>query len=214
LRYVAINLLNAWSARTGVSLSLSVQYLLSTVKYQPVPLWENADSGVRVPFYMVKGGLPTSQNGSLLYRRATAKGQRYCLADHVERHRAIHLTRQRRRKWQRPWQHGLFTSFKLYNPSGLMLSFLQGGIVNEHVGVRQTLTRYETKQAVAPSWEHRPPDFATDTLQELGSPARTVLTMARAIRTRSRNRWIELPEHDVVKYVDAFNDAFWLNFFG
>lgn len=48
-RYVAINSLNEWSAVFEVPLPETISYLLRGVRFLPVPLFEQVDSGIRVP---------------------------------------------------------------------------------------------------------------------------------------------------------------------
>ena len=49
-RYALINHLNAWSAEWNTPLPATIRLLLRWTWYLPVPPWENADSGVIVPF--------------------------------------------------------------------------------------------------------------------------------------------------------------------
>lgn len=48
-RYVAINLLNVWSARWGVPLRRTIGYLRDSVRILAVPPWVSDDAGIRVP---------------------------------------------------------------------------------------------------------------------------------------------------------------------
>lgn len=76
-RVAVINQLNLFSTRTGIQLPRTVQRLMRTIRYMPVPRWENDSSGVKVPFSLVQGKLPVSKDtGSLLYRRYEPVGSK------------------------------------------------------------------------------------------------------------------------------------------
>jgi hypothetical protein len=55
-RFVAINLLNEWSARWGVPLRRSVGYLRDSVRVLAIPAWVGVDAGIRVPYGALLSG--------------------------------------------------------------------------------------------------------------------------------------------------------------
>jgi hypothetical protein len=67
-RYVAINLLNEWSARTGIPLPRAVGYLVDSVKVLAIPAHEQPDSGIRVPFGLIEGKYYSSKKQRFFYR--------------------------------------------------------------------------------------------------------------------------------------------------
>lgn len=174
-RYVAINMLNSWSCKTGVSLSNTVQYLLSTVRYQPVPIWENADAGIWVPYSFIRGSADVDYSqGSVLYRRELRRTARLT----VDGLRVKVPAGQRRR---------------IYNPWGLLLCFLRGDIVDGRIGVSHDAVPYVTKRALAPSWEHRPTDFKPEYLVDAG-PGRKAWNSVH---------WADPLKFDAQRYNDA-----------
>jgi len=139
-RFVAINLLNDWSYRTGINLSCTVQYLMATTRRQLVPLWENMDAGIRIhPGLMLDHERVCSDTGSFLYRRSSRRAATL----RIDGLRVRTPAGQRRR---------------IYNPWGLQLCFLRGDVVDGRIGVRHDTGPYVTKQAVALNWEYPPYD--------------------------------------------------------
>jgi hypothetical protein len=55
-RYIAINLLNEWSARWGIPLRRSIGYLRDSVRVLAIPPWVGVDSGIRVPLNALYSG--------------------------------------------------------------------------------------------------------------------------------------------------------------
>lgn len=142
-RYAAINNLNLWSARTGVSLRRTVQYLRSSVRWQPVPPIENDDAGIKVPFSFVTndaGLYPRKdRNRSAVYDRSVARPLLIPIGERDLR------TRGKMKK-------------RSYNPNGLLASFLYGGIVDSAISVRLDTTWYSRKRGVTPNWDYLPSD--------------------------------------------------------
>jgi len=137
-RFVAINQLNLFSTRTGIQLKRTVRSLLDSVKWTPVPVWENDDSGIKVPFSAVRNQLKLSRKyQSVLYTKYEPVGLRIRIVDE-----ALFVPRRAKpRKW---------------NPHGLYLSFLRRSINAMSIGVRHDPVRYRTKLGVAPNWDTAP----------------------------------------------------------
>jgi len=139
-RYVAINQLNQFSIRTGVSLSNAVQYLTKTVRWSPVPLWEMDDSGIRLHSFFCK--FSYDRNRSILYRKWEPHGKKIRIAEN-----AIVVPRGSKPRG--------------YNPSGLLLSFLQRVVNSYSIGVRHDTIRYRRRRCVAPNWDYASHSFAS-----------------------------------------------------
>lgn len=136
-RYVAINLLNLWTAKTGIYLPRTVKYLLKSTKYQPVPLADNEDAGIRVPFSMVDIVRRDSDTGGVIYRRSECNPSRIV----IKEGEFILPAKEKSR---------------LYNPNGLMQAFLRGDIRSGTISVRLDASRYRAKWGVTPFWDYVP----------------------------------------------------------
>jgi len=130
-RVVVLNRLHEWIADTGVPLTRTTTRLFRSIPKRFVPPWENHDAGIQVPYWCVDGMRRSKDLQSIVYRKWVARTRRIDLTT------VQGLERQRR----------------IYNPSGLFLSFLRGHIRNEQLSLRQRETLYVTKPAVAPSWD-------------------------------------------------------------
>lgn len=131
-RFSVINLLTRFSTRTGIDLSRSIKYLLDTVPKILVPPWEDFSSGIHAPLSCVRGVFDINTQSQVYWAR-------------VPKPRLIRIKHERvvvpRGCKQRA-----------YNPSGLLVSFLQGSVHSGAIGVREDFVRYRTKRRVAPSW--------------------------------------------------------------
>lgn len=130
-RFSAINRLNQFSAQTGIALRRVIQSLMNSVPFQPVPLWENEDAGVRWPRYLCS--LPSNRNGSTLYRADRPVATKLRVMDGY-----IKTPFGLRRR--------------MYNPDGLYLALLQGSLRSCSIPVRHDRVKYATKRLVAPYW--------------------------------------------------------------
>lgn len=136
-RYVAINRLNEWSALHGVPLRRTIKRLMKTVRYLPIPLYENDDAGVKVPYSMVEGLRKDKDTQSILYRRWEAIPQRIKIKDG-----ALKLPRGGRHR--------------IYNGDGLLIAALRGDVRNDSIGSRLGPARYRSKEAISPNWDWLP----------------------------------------------------------
>lgn len=154
-RYAAINGLNLWSAKTGIYLPRTIRYLASTVEYLPVPLWENQDAGIKLPWRLVRSVLPRCrQTGSVLYTRIESVATKLTFDASVAR---VYVPRGQRGR--------------IYSPSGLLIAILQGCISTttlrkerfESISVRLDTSKWRAKRAIAPNWEfaHTSADIAS-----------------------------------------------------
>jgi hypothetical protein len=144
-RYAVTNQLNRWSGRLGIPIPRTIQKLVSTVKWQPVPSWDNDDAGVQVPFSMVRESLPRSKRyQSIAYYRSESKPQKLIFAEGT-----VIAPRGGKRR--------------VYNPDGILLAMLNGTLVSGKVSVRHNVNLYRRRLAIAPNWDvsSAVPVFAT-----------------------------------------------------
>lgn len=140
-RFVVLNLLNRWSSRTGILLTRTVRRLLRSVPFMTVPIWESDDAGVKVPYSLVRHRRVDRNTKSILYRKYCVKPT-YLLIDEAR----------------------IFGRKSLiYNPSGLMISFLKGTIRSCKIGVRNRDNIYRLCYGIAPEWDYPITDVADAT---------------------------------------------------
>jgi hypothetical protein len=118
-----------------------VRRLLVSVPFYPVPRWESDDCGVKVPFSLVRNRRLDKHTRSIIYRKFVIKPT-YILIDEAE----------------------IFgRKTMIYNPSGLLLSFLKGTIRACKIGVRNRSNIYRVRYGVAPEWDYDTADVADAT---------------------------------------------------
>lgn len=137
-RYVAINALNVWSAKTGISLPMTIKRLMATVKWLPIPPAENHDAGIRVPFEMVRESSRRDGNRAVIYHKRLSNPRRLTIKDGT-----IKVPKQMKRRF--------------FNPEGLLLAFLHGSVRDCQISLRQSDVRYHTKRGITPCWDYIPP---------------------------------------------------------
>lgn len=131
-RFVAINLLNRWTAQTGIPLTRTVRSLLRTVPRYEVPPWESDDCGVKVPFSLVKRKVLDKHVQSIRYRKFVPKVHYLTIGEDA-----------------------IFgKNVPIYNSSGLLLSFLSGSIRACKIGLRSKTKLYRGCFAIAPNWDY------------------------------------------------------------
>jgi hypothetical protein len=136
---VTLNLLNEWSARTGISLPKTQKLLFSNIKEKLfVPFIEGNETGIRVPFKALNPQKTRFDcNESICYKR-------------FEPHRKV--VRIKDGYIQVPKG----SKKLIYNPSGLLISMLQGGIRNGSISVRHDSGRFRSRLACIPYWDYMP----------------------------------------------------------
>lgn len=143
---VAINLLNEWTANSGVPLRRACGLLVGWLrgKFFPVPYVEGHSSGIRVPrVFLERKHYRWDENLSILYRRFQP------------RHVSITVSETE--------VYPPRGSKKLdYNPNGLLLSFLHGELRNSRYNVRHDNVRYYTMQVCTPFWDYAPQEQPLD----------------------------------------------------
>jgi hypothetical protein len=145
---VAINLLNDWSAYTGITLCNTIGLLSSKLGVKLyVPYDENPDSGIRVPFsFLSREMFKRDRNHSVLYRVFRSRTCSYSFDENGVIHYPGHVKKKN----------------LIYNPSGLLLSFLRGEVVSGSISSRHTLVRYRVKLRCTPFWDYKPKDRLTN----------------------------------------------------
>lgn len=138
-RYVAINSLNVWSAKTGIPLRRTIKRLVDSVRWLPIPPAENHDAGIRVPFEMVRSTSRRDQHSqAVIYSKRLGNPKRLTIKEGE-----ILVPKQTKRRF--------------YNPEGLLLAFLHGSIRDCRISLRQSEVRYHTKRGITPYWDYIPP---------------------------------------------------------
>jgi len=132
-RFVAINQLLRFETRTGISLRRLIARIALECKFVPIPPWAMSNSGIQVPI-------------SMSYRRKDRDTQSYFFVGYEPllprikiRDGFIVVLRSQKRR--------------IYNPSGLLISFLQRSVNSESIGFRTDSFRYRKKRRIAPCWE-------------------------------------------------------------
>ena len=136
-RYSVINLLGQFSTRTGLFLPKTYHSLYQTVKPRYVPGWENIDSGIHTPISIAREKLLRDKNIFGLYYTAL-----------IPLNRKIRVTEESVVVPRRCKQ-------LIYNPEGLMVSFLQGGITDSSIGIRDNTYKWIGKRRSTSSWDAR-----------------------------------------------------------
>lgn len=155
--YVAFNKLVRWSARTGISLDSSLQYLLKKAPFLGVPFWESDDAGFKVPEWWPWLRVKRWKGGVHYYASVPKLRSISLLED------AIRVPKGLRDR--------------CYNPSGLLVSIARGDWADGAISVRHgRVKRYVRTRRYAPSW-YEPPvselagyvgDFGPDELWPYG----------------------------------------------
>jgi len=145
---VLVNLLADWGTRNGVNVSKTLAYLLSGLsQINIVPMSETEDAGIKVPYSVamdrrdLRGG-QHPQYQSFIYTKRYAHSKRMRISDGE-----IHTPFGTRRH--------------IYNPSGLLMSYLRGEVRNCSITLVVNKPLYRTKRAVAPNW-----DYSVTTLED------------------------------------------------
>lgn len=134
--YVAFNKLIRWSSQMGINLPLTLQYLLRKCRFNPVPLWESDDAGIKVPvgFFQPKY---KGHTGSYVYKAYIAK--RASIRLHED---SLQVPRGQR--------------YRFYNPSGVLVAVTRGEFRDGEIVPRQKRGRPVTVRRIALNWETPP----------------------------------------------------------
>lgn len=132
-RYAAINQLLRFETRHGIALGKLIGRIAQECKYLPVPPWANIDSGIQVPLSMSFRNKDQDTQSHFFYALEP------CLPRIFVDEDTIVVPRSQKRR--------------VYNPSGLMISFLQGAVNACSIGFRTETVKYKRKRRIAPNWE-------------------------------------------------------------
>lgn len=131
--YVAFNKLVRWSARIGISLDLTLQYLLKKAPFLGVPYWESDDAGFKVPEWWPWTRTSPFGGGRLYVAAIPRMGKMVLSEDAIKVPRGLRA--------------------RLYNPHGLLVSIARGDWVDGAISVRQGREkRYVRIRRYAPDW--------------------------------------------------------------
>lgn len=135
-RYSVINMLARFSTKTGVDVRKTLKLLINSVDSLFVPPYEDFSAGIHVPSSLTSG-LKYDRN---LFSRTYLARIPIAKKVLVKGGRVVVPRRSKP---------------LIYNPSGLLISLLQGSVKSESIGVRYDPVKYRTKRRPAPSWEPR-----------------------------------------------------------
>lgn len=148
-RYSVINMLTRFSTKTEISLNRTLRLLINSVDDLRVPPWEDFSSGIHVP-YSLRTILKRDK-----WTQCDVYFARVPIAKRIDFNKG-HVVVPRGCK------------SLAYNPSGLLVSLLQGAVKSGMAGVRYDPVRYRTKRRLAPNWvpsalsEHESQDYGLD----------------------------------------------------
>lgn len=145
--YSAINRLNRWSARHKICLPNTIEYLCQGLRKLYVPYDEDDSCGIKVPRHMLKHVRLSRHTGGIAYRYEQPKLRRVRIRDQEDPRYQSSL-----KQLSREFGHWD------YNPDGLLMAFLQGGIRNHCVGLRSTVRRVATCTRYSSRWDYIPYD--------------------------------------------------------
>jgi hypothetical protein len=132
-KYSLINRLNVWSANNGIPLPRCISYLMSDVRFLPVPIWDSDIAGVKVPLSLAR--VKRDRNGSFKFKRLEARSLSCALHD-------VPLHSQMKR-------------FRIiYNPSAILLAAVKGTLRNGSLNIRLDVVRPHYRFAIAPCWDY------------------------------------------------------------
>lgn len=158
---VLANLLISWGARLEIDISDTVRLILTHVSnINFVPMSEAEDAGLKVPYEIARTFM---RSGQVSVNKPTQSWGYIKRTTHTKRMRILDGTIQVPSGARR----------HIYNPSGLLVSYLRGEIRNGSISLRVNKPVYRTKRAVTPSWDYSIPQLED---QLIGSESPAVLT--------------------------------------
>lgn len=131
-RFSAVNQLLRFSTNHGIFLRRLVAAIMRNTSFRPAPPWSNVDCGIHVPFSMcIYGKDKDTQSHFFMSSEPIIPKIRIY-------EQKIVVPRQQKRR--------------IFNPSGLLISYLQGSVHSCSIGFRTEHFRYRTKRRIAPHW--------------------------------------------------------------
>ncbi len=135
--FATINALIRWCARFECKLERTIALLLGGVRgphRRLVPPDEDDSSGIKVPkCCALANNYRQTRNGSIFYQPMVPRNWEFIVIGGCV------------------WTYRGQVS-RSYNPAGLFLTFLAGGIRGHRVALRQRVARYTTKRRSTPNW--------------------------------------------------------------
>jgi hypothetical protein len=132
-----LNQLNRWSARCNILLPRTVQHILSKVKRNLVPRFENDESGYKVPASMIKEYKLDKDTQSVKYRRWVAEPRYLFVKD--DRIKSPRTVKKR-----------------LFNPEGLYLCALNGSLRAYRISIKLDRALFRLRTGITPNWDYHP----------------------------------------------------------
>ena len=153
--YSAFNRLMRFSTRSAIALPKTLDLLFNRMKKKLlVPRWANLDSGIHVPLSVAKPWL-----------RWDARTQSYCYYELLAKPLGFRFTDSGNVVVPRSYKR------RIYNPSGLLISILQGSVQQGTVGIRgKDAVRHFTKRRTTSSWDATEAVVSYSSLAEKGLP--------------------------------------------
>jgi len=135
-RFSVLNLLRYWSSRLRIPLRKTIRYLMSSVRPLFIPRSAPIEAGLHVPFSCLPCVVRDS-NLSVCFQMLVANPQRYTV-------RGEEVVGPR------------FGKKRAFNPDGLLLYALHGGLRDGGFMTRQKDMRYRLRRTVSPNWDAPP----------------------------------------------------------
>lgn len=139
-RFVLLNRLLDFTARTGIPVSNVFRALRRTVPDLPVPLAENDDAGLRTPYTFLRRRIRDRDCQSIRYKRWVAKSFTIDVVDKDGGYIRVPKGEKRRS----------------FNYDGLLIAFLRGGLIEHRSAIRLDRTRYSIRTGISPNWDMIP----------------------------------------------------------
>jgi hypothetical protein len=136
--YSIINRLVRWSARSGIMLYRTIRYLKGLVDFLPIPPEAGDAEGIKLP--VAPPGMPRDKHtGGVIYRYLSAKPMSFRVPTDADELRYYPFSKGEKRKI-------------LFNPEGLLTSFVGGFIRDGRVMVRSNHSRFKIRHRVTSRW--------------------------------------------------------------
>lgn len=132
--YSAINRLNVWSAKWGVALPRTIQFLMKGVRLLPIPFHEMDTGGIKVPLRSLRKIIRNEDTGGVFYRYLHIKAKDYAVTDVGTRPLGL-----------RGW---------VYNPSAILLAALAGKLRSGKLAVRVSRQATCFRSRYSSSWDY------------------------------------------------------------
>jgi hypothetical protein len=139
--YSAINRLNRWSAIWGIPLTLTIEYLVRSVRFLPIPMDEMDDCGIKVPLRMLKRKRYNRYTGGIQYRFVYRRPNSFLVTDVEARPPKI-----------RGW---------INNPPAVLMAAVAGSLRAGNVTIRSNeRNRASLRIRYSSSWDYISSDYA------------------------------------------------------